>query len=130
MKITYVTSVDRMDEIHREFDAAAADDLARALFAWAEHTALEVTNLRELPGTQLDASAYAADERQRSWLAEAGYRRTRTWLQMSRPVAAETRITPRHRSGWRSAKCSADGPPAETAATMARSMPRASSRAG
>jgi GNAT superfamily N-acetyltransferase len=70
-------------------DAAAADDLASALFAWAEATALEVTNLRELPGTQLDASAYAADKRQRGWLAEAGYRHTRTWLQMSRPVAAE-----------------------------------------
>jgi GNAT superfamily N-acetyltransferase len=70
-------------------DAAAADVLASSLFAWAEASALEVTRLRELPGTQLDASAYAADERQRSWLSKAGYRHTRTWLQMSRPVRAE-----------------------------------------
>jgi GNAT superfamily N-acetyltransferase len=70
-------------------DAGAADDLASALFAWAEATALEVTRLRELPGTQLDASAYAADERQRGWLARAGYRHTRTWLQMSRAVSAD-----------------------------------------
>jgi mycothiol synthase len=69
--------------------AAEAEELATALFRWAESTALEVARQRALSGTQLDASAYAADERQRGWLAEAGYRHTRTWLQMSRPVPAE-----------------------------------------
>jgi mycothiol synthase len=72
--------------------APAADEagrLARALFAWAEATALDVARLRDLHGTQLDASAYAADERQRAWLTEAGYRHARTWLQMSRPVPPE-----------------------------------------
>ena len=69
-------------------DLPAADDLAAALFAWAEATALDVASQRGLPGTQLDSGAYAADERQRSWLAKAGYRHTRTWLQMSRPVTA------------------------------------------
>ena len=68
--------------------AAEAEELATALFRWAESTALEVARQRSLPGTQLDASAYAADERQRGWLTGAGYRHTRTWLQMSRPVAA------------------------------------------
>jgi GNAT superfamily N-acetyltransferase len=58
------------------------------VFAWAEATALEVVRLRDLTATQLDASAYAADARQRAWLAGAGYRHTRTWLQMSRPVPA------------------------------------------
>jgi len=69
--------------------AADADRLAAALFGWAEETALGIARQRSLPGTQLDASAYAADQRQRGWLAEAGYRHTRTWLQMSRPVPAE-----------------------------------------
>ncbi|HEY7717136.1 MAG TPA: GNAT family N-acetyltransferase [Pedococcus sp.] len=69
--------------------ADGAGRLARALFAWAEATALDVARLRDLHGTQLDASAYAADERQRAWLTEAGYRHTRTWLQMSRPVPPE-----------------------------------------
>ena len=50
--------------------------------------ALGIAQLRELAGTQLDASAYADDERQRKWLTKAGYRHTRTWLQMSRPVPA------------------------------------------
>jgi GNAT superfamily N-acetyltransferase len=68
--------------------AAEAEELATVLFRWAEATALEVARQRALSGTQLDASAYAADERQRGWLTRAGYRHTRTWLQMSRPVAA------------------------------------------
>jgi len=69
-------------------DATAADDLAADLFRWAETTALEIAGQRGLPGTQLDSGAYASDERQRGWLADAGYRHTRTWLQMSRPVDA------------------------------------------
>ena len=69
-------------------DVAAADELAADLFRWAATTALEVAEQRGLPGTQLDSGAYASDERQRGWLAGAGYRQTRTWLQMSRPVDA------------------------------------------
>ncbi|TQJ48773.1 GNAT family N-acetyltransferase [Phycicoccus sp. SLBN-51] len=69
-------------------DAAAADQLAADLFRWAATTALEVAAQRGLPGTQLDSGAYATDERQRGWLADAGYRQTRTWLQMSRSVDA------------------------------------------
>lgn len=65
-----------------------ADHTAGALFAWAEETALGIAQQRDLAGTQLDASAYAADTRQRGWLTTAGYRHTRTWLQMSRPVPA------------------------------------------
>jgi mycothiol synthase len=68
--------------------APGAEELATALFRWAESTALQVARQRALPGTQLDASTYAADERQRGWLTKAGYQHTRTWLQMSRPVAA------------------------------------------
>jgi GNAT superfamily N-acetyltransferase len=70
-------------------DAADADPLAAALLAWAETTARAIAAQRDLPATQLDASALAGDERQRRWLADAGYRHTRAWLHMSRPVTAE-----------------------------------------
>jgi GNAT superfamily N-acetyltransferase len=70
-------------------DAADADAMAAALLAWAETTARAVAAARDLTATQLDASALAGDVRQRRWLAEAGYRHTRTWLHLSRPVAAE-----------------------------------------
>ena len=49
-------------------DLPSGDATAAALFAWAEEAALEITRLRELDGTQLDASAYADDKRQRTWL--------------------------------------------------------------
>ncbi len=68
--------------------AGGADGVAAALFGWAEEVALDVARYRQLTGTQLDSGAYAGDERQRRWLAAAGYRQTRTWLQMSRPVVA------------------------------------------
>ena len=37
----------------------------------------------------LDSGAYADDPRQQRWLAAAGFEQTRTWLQMTRPVAAD-----------------------------------------
>lgn len=79
-------------------DAPSADRLAAALFGWAEVTACEVARQRGVPETQLDASAYAGDERQRGWLRAAGYRHTRTWLHMTRsvrPDEAETLPSPR-----------------------------------
>jgi GNAT superfamily N-acetyltransferase len=51
--------------------------------------AIEVALQRGLPSTQLDSGTYADDERSRRWLGSAGYVHARTWLQMSRPVAAE-----------------------------------------
>jgi GNAT superfamily N-acetyltransferase len=66
-----------------------ADTLAAALLAWAETTACAVAGARDVPVTQLDASALSDDERQRGWLADAGYRHTRAWLHMSRPVTAQ-----------------------------------------
>ncbi|WP_342747570.1 GNAT family N-acetyltransferase [Knoellia remsis] len=75
-----------------ELSAADANALAATLFAWAEEVGLDIAAGRELDGTQLDSGAYAADPRQRGWLAAARYRQTRTWLQMSRPVtSAEAR---------------------------------------
>ncbi len=66
-----------------------ADLLATSLFAWSEQAGRVIAAGRDLHGTQLDSGAYADDERQRRWLAAAGYRQTRTWLQMSRPVRPE-----------------------------------------
>ncbi len=69
--------------------ADEGDAVAGALFGWAGGIAHEVARYRQRTGTQLDSGAYAGDERQRRWLAAAGYRQTRTWLQMSRPVRPE-----------------------------------------
>ncbi|MET0695636.1 MAG: GNAT family N-acetyltransferase [Propionibacteriaceae bacterium] len=65
------------------------DELARSLFAWAEGAAVEIAGQRHLTSTLLDSGAYAGDQRQREWLAGAGYQQVRTWLQMSRPVLPE-----------------------------------------
>ncbi|WP_226346772.1 GNAT family N-acetyltransferase [Agilicoccus flavus] len=65
------------------------DAVASALFAWVERVSLVVPRRRRLPGTQIDTGAFAADARQQRWLAAAGYRHTRTWLQMSRPVTGD-----------------------------------------
>ncbi|AKU17560.1 GNAT family N-acetyltransferase [Luteipulveratus mongoliensis] len=70
-------------------DVQVGDRLAGSLFRWACETAQEVARERDQESTLLDASAIAGDERQARWLTEAGLRRTRTWLQMSRPVSAE-----------------------------------------
>lgn len=66
-----------------------SDALAATLYRWVEDAGRVFAAGRDLTGTQLDASAYADDARQRRWLAAAGYRQTRTWLQMSRPVAPD-----------------------------------------
>lgn len=83
-------------------DEADADALATALFAWAEEAGRVIAGGRELGGTQLDSGAYADDQRQRRWLAAAGYRQARTWMQMSRPVSpseAEPGTLPEPRGG-------------------------------
>ncbi|WP_454778397.1 GNAT family N-acetyltransferase [Georgenia muralis] len=69
-------------------DVEGAGPLAAALLTWAEGAAVVAASHRGLAETQLDAGAYADDEHQRRWLAGAGYRHARTWLQMSRPVTA------------------------------------------
>jgi GNAT superfamily N-acetyltransferase len=70
-------------------DEADADRLAAAFFAWAAEAGQVIAAGRDLSGTQLDSGAYADDARQRRWLDAAGYRQTRTWLQMSRPVTPD-----------------------------------------
>jgi ribosomal protein S18 acetylase RimI-like enzyme len=66
-----------------------ADQLAGALYGWAEGQAREICLLREVNATRLDASPFAEDEVQQRWLANAGYTKRRTWPQMTRPVTPE-----------------------------------------
>ena len=73
--------------LDRRVDEAAG--VAAALYAWAEVQAGEIAALRGVSGTRLDASPCADDTVQRGWLADAGYEKRRTWLQMSRPVTPE-----------------------------------------
>lgn len=85
-------------------DAPEQDRVARALFAWADGAAAEVAALRRSTRTQLDSSAASDDERQRAWLAAAGYACVRTWLQMVRPVGpgeGEPGVLPPPRPGVR-----------------------------
>ncbi|MBM6401824.1 GNAT family N-acetyltransferase [Phycicoccus sonneratiae] len=63
-----------------------ADLLAGHLFAAGERHARDIGRMRRLRTTLLDSGAYADDPRQQRWLDAAGYRCTRTWLQMTRPV--------------------------------------------
>ena len=65
-----------------------AEQVAAALYEWTAGRAGAIARMRGLHGTQLDASPFAEDEVQRRWLTDAGYRKVRTWLQMSRPVDA------------------------------------------
>jgi ribosomal protein S18 acetylase RimI-like enzyme len=76
--------------VHLYVDRSAeqASAVAGALYGWAADRAGAIARMRGLPSTQLDASPFAADTVQRQWLGEAGYRKVRSWLQMSRPVEA------------------------------------------
>jgi ribosomal protein S18 acetylase RimI-like enzyme len=75
--------------VDRDLPEATADACARALFRWAEQQAAAVGDARGRGVQQIDTGAFAGDERQHRWLADAGFRQVRTWWQMSRPVTAE-----------------------------------------
>ncbi|GAB3491497.1 GNAT family N-acetyltransferase [Flexivirga lutea] len=78
---------------------AVPDELAAGLLDWAREEARTMMRVRGLSSTQLDSGAYAGDDRQQRWLAAAGFRLARTWLQMSRPVTAEDAALPGPREG-------------------------------
>jgi mycothiol synthase len=85
-------------------DVPAQDAIASGLLAWVDREAGEVAALRRAPRTQLDSPAEADDQRQRGWLAGAGYACVRTWLHMVRPVVpdeAEPGVLPAPRPGVR-----------------------------
>ena len=87
-----------MVHLYVDRSAPLAGKVAACLYAWMEDRARAIARMRGLRETQLDASPFAEDTVQRGWLAEAGYAKMRSWLQMTRPVAAdeaETRPAPR-----------------------------------
>lgn len=67
-------------------EEAEADVVGRTLYAWAEEEGCRLARERGLSRTQLDAGAFAGDDRKHRWLALAGYDHVRTWWQMARPV--------------------------------------------
>jgi len=67
-------------------EPADADRAGLALHALVADEASRVARERGLRTTQLDAGAFADDDRQHRWLAAAGYHHVRTWWQMIRPV--------------------------------------------
>ncbi len=75
--------------VDRELDEAMADRVAEVLLAWADGAAKRVGRGRELDVQQIDSGAFADDPRQHRWLERAGYRKVRSWWQMSRPVVRE-----------------------------------------
>lgn len=75
--------------VDREIDERAADRCSDVLFEWAEAQARSVGAARGLAEQQIDTGAFADDDRQHGWLLEAGFRRVRTWWQMSRSVEAD-----------------------------------------
>ncbi|NYE36841.1 GNAT superfamily N-acetyltransferase [Nocardioides cavernae] len=75
--------------VDRAIDERIADRCSDVLFAWAEAQARAVGAARGLAEQQIDTGAFADDERQHGWLEDAGFRRVRTWWQMSRSVEAD-----------------------------------------
>lgn len=81
-------------------DETRATPLALALFRAAERYAVDIAGMRGVATTLLDSGAYADDSRQQGWLTTAGFRQTRTWLQMTRAVdPAEATSLPGPREG-------------------------------
>ncbi|GAA1972845.1 GNAT family N-acetyltransferase [Isoptericola halotolerans] len=74
-------------DVDRTTEARTQGALARWCFAWLADVGRELAVQRDVAVTQLDAGAYAGDDAQKGWLADAGFAHVRTWWQMSRPVA-------------------------------------------
>lgn len=71
-----------------------AADLAAQLLIWQEDVARAIAAERGLAETQLDALVEEGDSDQEAWLAAAGFRRTRRWLNMTRPVSPDEQAPP------------------------------------
>lgn len=76
--------------------APGHDRLAPVLLDWIARAARLIGAERGVAQTQLDALLDQGDSRVAGWFAAAGYLRTRTWLNMTRPMAVgETFPAPR-----------------------------------
>lgn len=88
--------------VDRELDASTAQRCATVLFDWAQGQARALGAARGLDVQQIDTGAYAEDDRQQAWLSRAGFRRVRTWWQMSRPVTTDESALVPDPAGWES----------------------------
>ena len=61
-------------------------DLAAGLLGWIEGAARKVAAARGLASTRLESLLDEGDRELGEWFATAGFRQTRTWLNMKRPV--------------------------------------------
>ena len=96
-------AVGRMLYVHI-VDRTLADTVAKecsdVLFAWASAQARQVGAERGLAVQQIDTGAFRDDERQHTWLADAGFTKVRTWWQMSRSVIADEAELVPDPDGW------------------------------
>ena len=102
--------------VDRHMDDALADRAAEVLFEWADEQASLVGTRRGLETQQIDSGAFAGDERQHRWLEKAGYRKVRTWWQMTRPVSpseADDRPPPKPNVRVRRVERQGSGMPSE-----------------
>ena len=77
-----------------------AQECSDVLLEWASAQARQVGAERGLAVQQIDTGAFRDDERQHTWLADAGFTKVRTWWQMSRSVIAdEVELVP-DPDGW------------------------------
>ena len=72
--------------VERGIDEQVGRACSDLLVEWAVGQARAVGAARGLDVQQIDTGAFADDERQRRWLAAAGFTHVRTWWQMKRPV--------------------------------------------
>ncbi len=72
--------------VERDLAQDVADACSLLLFDWAQEQARVVGRARGLDVQQIDTGAFAGDQRQADWLTGAGFRKVRSWWQMTRPV--------------------------------------------
>ena len=72
--------------VSRELAPPIARKCSDVLVEWARGQARAVGAARGLDTQQIDTGAFADDDRQHTWLEQAGFTRVRTWWQMSRHV--------------------------------------------
>ena len=76
----------------RIFGTGIPAEVGAALIEWQQETALQIAAERELDGTQLDQLIDEADTELAALLSAAGYEKTRTWFNMTRPARPDEEL--------------------------------------
>ncbi len=71
-----------------------AEEVAVPLLHWEEDVARRITAERGIEETRLDALVDVGDRDEIGWFTEAGYLRTRSWLNMTRRVDVDEELPP------------------------------------